>query len=80
MDGSRDYNANRDESVRKRQIPYDFTHMWNLRKKTNKQREKKEREKNKPGNTHLSMENTDSYQRGGKEGWVKMLWGLRTHL
>ena len=22
-------------SIRKRQIPYDFTHMWNLRNKTN---------------------------------------------
>ena len=32
-----------DKSVRERQISYDFTHMWNLRNKTNEQREKKER-------------------------------------
>ena len=27
-------------SSREKQIPYDFTHMWNLRNKTNKQRKK----------------------------------------
>ena len=29
----------------KRQTPYDFTHMWNIRNKTNEQRGKKEKEK-----------------------------------
>ena len=28
-----------------RQIPYDFTHMWNLRNKINEQKEKKNRER-----------------------------------
>ena len=28
------------KTVRERQIPYDFTHMWNLRNKTNKHGEK----------------------------------------
>ena len=37
--------------IRERQIPYDVTHMWNLRKKTDEhmEREKqKRREENKP--------------------------------
>ena len=31
------------KEARERQMPYDLTHMWNLRNKTNKQRGKKER-------------------------------------
>jgi len=31
VDGTRGYYAKRKKSVRKRQIPYDFTHVWNLR-------------------------------------------------
>ena len=34
MDGTRLYYAKRNKSVRKRQISYDLTHMWNLRNKT----------------------------------------------
>ena len=41
MNGTREYNSKRNKSVRERQMPYDFTHMWNLRNKTNEQREKK---------------------------------------
>jgi len=40
MDGAREHHAKQNTSVRERQILYDFTHMWNLRNKTNKQREK----------------------------------------
>ena len=32
MDGSREYYAQRSKSTRETQIPYDFTHMWNLRR------------------------------------------------
>jgi len=28
-------------------IPYDFTHMWNLRNKTNEQRKKRDKPKNR---------------------------------
>ena len=42
-------------SVRERQIPYDFTYMWNLRSKRTKHRDKKER--SKPRNTRLTIEN-----------------------
>ena len=34
------------KEVRERQIPYDFTHIWNLRKKINEQRGGKEKETN----------------------------------
>ena len=35
------YNAKQNKSVRERQIPYDLTHMWNLRIKTNEQQKKR---------------------------------------
>ena len=41
MDGHREYNAKQSKPVRERQIPYDFTHMCNLKNKTNEQRKKK---------------------------------------
>ena len=41
MDEAREYYTKRNKSVREKQIPYDFTHMWNLRNKTNEQRGKK---------------------------------------
>ena len=31
IDGTILYYAKRNKSVRERQVPYDFTHMWNLR-------------------------------------------------
>ena len=36
MDGTRRYYVKQNKAVRERQIPYDFTHMWNLRNKTDK--------------------------------------------
>ena len=42
------YYAKQSKSVRERQIPYDITHMWNLRKKTDEHKgrgKKKERGK-----------------------------------
>ena len=35
-----DYNFKQNMSVRERQITFAFTHMWNLRNKTNEQRKK----------------------------------------
>ena len=43
MDGGRECYAQQNKSVRERQIPYDFTHTWNLRNKTSKQVGKKEK-------------------------------------
>ena len=37
MDGPRGYYAKWNKSDKERQIPYDFTHMWNLKNKINKQ-------------------------------------------
>ena len=34
VDGTRVYSAKQSKSVREKQISYDFTHMWNLRIKT----------------------------------------------
>ena len=33
MDGPRDYHTKWSKSERERQIPYDNTYMWNLKKK-----------------------------------------------
>ena len=56
MDETREYNAKQNESVRKRQIPYDLTHMWNLRNKWTKGTKKQ---------TLNYREQTDGYQRRG---------------
>ena len=57
MDGTIEYYAKRSQSVRERQIPYDYTRMWNLRNKTNEQRGEKERQWGKPRNRLLTTEN-----------------------
>ena len=61
VDGARMYYAKRNKSIRERQIPYNFTHMWNLRKKTDKHigggRER--REGNKPQETLNDTEQTE---------------------
>ena len=48
MDRARMYYAKQNKSIRERQTPYDFTHMWNLRNKTdvNVGEEVKKREAN----------------------------------
>ena len=35
MDGPEEHYAKRNKTVRERQIPYDFIHMWNLMNKPN---------------------------------------------
>ena len=50
MDGSREFNTKWNKPVRERQIPYDFTHMWNLRNWTKGQK------RDKPRNRLLSIE------------------------
>ena len=51
------------KQVRERQIPCDFTHMWNLRNKRNEQSKKRERERDKPGNRLNYREHTHGYQK-----------------
>ena len=47
MNGAREYYAKRNKSVREKQIPYGFAHMWNLKNKISEQRRKK---RDKPRN------------------------------
>ena len=42
MDGVREYYSKQNNLVKERQIPHDFTHMWNLKNETDKNRGKKE--------------------------------------
>ena len=61
MDGAREYYTKQIKPVKERQIPYDPTHMWNLRNKTNKLRVKKtKRQRNKL----LTLENKLMVTRG----------------
>jgi len=45
LDGAREYNAKPSKSVRKG--PYDFTHMWNLKRKKKKNKGKKQKRQTK---------------------------------
>ena len=50
-------------------MPYDFTHMWNLRNKTSKKRGKKKKERQTRKQTFNYREQTDGYWRGGEQGY-----------
>lgn len=47
MDKSRGYYTKWNKSIREKQKPYDFTHSWNLRNKTENKQRKKETKKQK---------------------------------
>ena len=72
MDEPRGFYAKLNTSDRERQIPYDFTYTWNLKKnKINEQAKLKQ--------THRYKEQTDNCQRGGTLGdWMKKVKKLRT--
>ena len=79
MDGARVFYAQGNKSVRERQILYDFTHMWNLRNKTDEHSGEKGRQVMKQ--TLNYTEKTEGCWRGGEwgdglNGW----WILRTAL
>ena len=48
--------------VRERQIPYDFTYMWNLKNKKQQQQQMEQTEQN--GNGHIDTENKQVVPRG----------------
>ena len=75
MDGATVYYAK--QKVKERQIPYDFTHMWNLRNKTDEHSggEKTAREKGKPENRFLTAENKLRVA-GGQVSWLVSGQGL----
>lgn len=61
MDGAREYNTKQNKPVREKQIPYDLTHVCNLRNKWAKG--KKKRERNKPiNNTLWTRDDKQGYQ------------------
>ena len=43
VDGTNGYYAKQSKLVRESQTPYDFTHMWNLRKKSDQLKEGKKK-------------------------------------
>ena len=59
------------------QIPYDFTHMWNLRNKINEQREKKKRPTMKQ--TLNYREQTDVTRGVGVGKWEKYGMWIKEH-
>ena len=72
MDGTRGYYAEQNKSIRERQIPYDFTHTWNLRNKTEEYRGREGkikqdeiREGDKPQETVNHRKQTEGHWRGG---------------
>ena len=60
MDGSRGYYTKWNKSERERQIPNDFTYMWNLQNKMKKQTKLKQ--------TQRYREQASGCQTGGGEG------------
>ena len=70
MDGTTGYYT-KSKLARERQIPYDFTHMWNLRNKTDEHRGEKVRQTKKL----LSIMN--NWRDGGWEDGLNGLWVLR---
>ena len=54
-------------SQMERQIPYDFTHMWNLKREMNKKT---------PKQTHRYREQISDYQRGRGWGVGRMVKGV----
>ena len=70
-DGPRGYYAKWHKSDRERQIPYDFTYMWNIKSKISKQTKQKQ--------THRYREQIEGWQMGRVwGGWVKEVKGLRS--
>ena len=55
MDESRKYNAKQNKPVRERQIPYDFTHVWNLRNKRKQTKKKKNKKTNQKTENKLMV-------------------------
>ena len=70
MKGTGGYYAKRNKSVRERQIPYDLTHMWNLRKKTDEHMGGGKGEREINHKRLLMIENKQGWWREVGGGWV----------
>ena len=81
MHGAKQYYAKQNTLVRERQIPYDFTDMWNLRNKTSEHKGKEretERDRGNPRNRLLTIENKLMVNRGEVGGgWVKQVMRIK---
>ena len=81
MYGAREYNAKHSKSVRERQIPNDFTHMWNLRNKADEymgsRGRKKRREGNKPQEILKDREQTECWWREEGVRWARLVMGIK---
>ena len=67
MNRAREYYAKRSQSVRGRQIPYDFTRVEFKKQNKQAKEKKKERERQIKKPSLNYREQTDEYQRGS--GW-----------
>ena len=73
------YYAKWSKSVREKQIPYDFTHMWILRNKTDEhrgRRKTKEREANHKGLLAIENKLRVARRKVGR-GWAKCMMGIK---
>ena len=66
MDGARAYYAKLNKSVQERQMPYDLTRMWNLRKKTNEHMGRGKRKRREKQAIRLFMIENQLKANGGK--------------
>lgn len=67
-------------SVRQRQVPYDFTHMWNLRKKTDEHMGRGKRKKGRRETNHnrlLTIENKQGWRKEMGGGWARWVMGIK---
>ena len=71
MDGPGEHYAKWSKPVRERQIPYDFTHMWNLKNKMNEQTKQKQ--------THRHREQTEGCRWEGDWGLVEKGEGIKKY-
>ena len=63
------YYAKQNKSIRERQIPYDFTHVWNLRNKTDKYMGRGEEREGRETN-HKRLLTIENKLRVDGEMWV----------
>ena len=75
------YYAKQNKSFRERQIPYNFTHMWNFISKTDEHKGKKKKKKKKGRQSikrRLTIENKLRVARGEVGGgWAEWMMGIK---
>ena len=79
MDGATMYYVKWSKSTRERQIPYDFTHIWNSRNKTDEHKGSvgKKEKREKPQESLNDKEQTMSWQRDVGGRWARCAMGIK---